>query len=763
MDKQDSQAGCLRSAKNMKKLISILLLIAFSVNILLAQTNKPGVKQVYSPKVEILESTDPADNFADKGLPEPSIIGSNPSPKLAAELAKEISKYDDNSLPLLMATLQKAGFHIINENQKELYRPIYGDGIGLAFYDFEVAGMLKGSKNGLVTNIAKIADVIDEEEGGKSSGEIANAILKDINDNLKSKNPERKFLASLIVELGKQSIKPVDLTTASPQTAVVNLIQASLIERIILGDIVKEFERLSGESAILQNYSNSSQTNFITASYQKPQLDVCEAITDTTSVIKVVRTATKVAETLSIFTNFTDFIKGKDLKNLQFFKDRAVGIKLLNLGLVYAKYAMAMSSVKGEIVVESPLPLKKLKTRQPGETRKLTGKFRIEFKNSKTLNCLGSALESFSGIKFSVPKDGPMVDKPVSWEIRVLDGDDPRMYKNQDYYDIAYLESIDGKGQTFQKTNSNGESSIKLVGKPQKRDASELIVPVPKRVKVMASVALEKMDFAKDAPKIGKSALSLVKLDPTDTVIALLEAVPEIASKGKNSNFSIIVPVQDWGPCSEDWAGFINVKRQYSKIIVVKSSRKSNGNSSGDGVRTITENDEAKITLNPRTPEEVLQKADRKKPIVSGKGKRSDIFRLNSEGNPCCGSTEGSWRTKIQEGKIYTYDSIIENPFRFLVRPTERDYTLSFENNSFSFPGHRREFKEVDSDCEIDRDESSDKTEDANINFSPSLDRGRYGERVVNSEGELLFGTKEVILGDGAKMIWNWALARCQK
>jgi hypothetical protein len=245
-------------------------------------------------------------------------------------------------------------------------------------------------------------------------------------------------------------------------------------------------------------------------------------------------------------------------------------------------------------------------------------------------------------------------------------------------------------------------------------------------------------------------------------IVGILSAVPEIGNRMKLPVASIKIPIRDWQPCSEDWGGFVNVKRDYSKTIVIRASRRSNGNSSGDGVRTIVEHDEADITLNPRTPEEILQKVDRKPATVVGNGKHSDITRLNREADPCCDNMEGSFRTKIQEGKIETYNSIIKDPFGYSIRATERDYSIAFDYNSFNFPGSRREFKEVDSDCDFERDESFDKTEDAIINFSPSLGSGRYGQRVVNSEGELMFGTKEITAGDGAKMIWKWALARCK-
>ena len=117
----------------------------------------------------------------------------------------------------------------------------------------------------------------------------------------------------------------------------------------------------------------------------------------------------------------------------------------------------------------------------------------------------------------------------------------------------------------------------------------------------------------------------------------------------------------------------------------------------------------------------------------------------------------------FREGKIEKYSSNTKEIFNIIGHFAERDYGFSFSSNGFSFPSSEREFKEVDSDCELERNEAFDKTEESTLDFSPSLPDGRYGQRFVNSEGELLAGQKEITGGDGSKMIWDWSLARCGK
>ncbi len=765
-----SEPLAFQSEKIMKNLLTILLLVAFFANVLLAQRTRPGVPGVYKPTVEKIEINDAANDFGEKGLPQADIIGSNPSDELAKHLAKEISKYDENSLPLLMATLQKAGFYIINDQQKILYKPSYGKGMGLAFYDFEVAGMYKLSRGGLVTSMTKVMAVVGSKIPKYPSVDAASVVLDGIREATKSKDQTVRFFARLVIELGKNFPTPVDLMTVSPENAQLSFIQASLIERRLIGDFIAYATKgnasrfpafkddRNAQQLIFSNSAKFTKASFFHSPVNQDEPCDFDNVENLTTDIESTVASTiggKIVEKLIDKLPFAE----KTIEKI------GIGLGGLNAVLSWAKILAANSQVVAKFDIAEPIPLIRTKTTTDGAEKKVTATFEIKPNNLRQINCGRLAINAATGFEFSMPSSGPMANKPTTWEL----GNRGQM-TNLEGGDIVYLDSLDRSSADKQQTNGNGVTTIKLTGKGQRRDMSnEKLVPVPKKVKLTVSIAQKNMsDIKQEGADLAAHGLSTGMLiaggaTPPGWILLVVGGIPEMTNRMKLSAFGVIVPVRDWQPCSEDWGGIINVKRDYSKTIVIKASRRSNGNSSGDGVRTIIEHDEADITLNPRTPEEILQKVDRKPATVVGNGKHSDIFRLIREADPCCDKTEGSWKTKIQEGKIETYDSIIKDPFRFSVRATERDYSLSFEYNSFNFPGHRREFKEVDSDCDFERDESFDKTEDATINFSPSLASGRYGERVVNPEGELMFGTKEITAGDGAKMTWKWALARCQK
>ena len=170
--------------------------------------------------VERMESKDTGNNFAAKGLPAPAEYGGSPTDGMAAAMAKQISDYNKDNLPLLITMLQRAGFFIIDTQQKVLYQPTTGTGTGLAFYDFEVAGMYKLSRRGAYSSVEKMAGIIGKDTPAMPPTLIANTILKDLRTAYNSPKPLVRFWARLIVEFGRNAEAPVDLMTASPAQEV---------------------------------------------------------------------------------------------------------------------------------------------------------------------------------------------------------------------------------------------------------------------------------------------------------------------------------------------------------------------------------------------------------------------------------------------------------------------------------------------------------------------------------------------------------------
>ena len=176
-------------------------------------------------QLEEIKPDDSANDFAASGLPAPEDFGGSPNDELAAKLAKEITNYEKDALPLLITTLQRAGFFIINEKQKILYQPTSGQGMGLAFYDFEVAGMYKLSRRGIVSSVEKIAAEMGKDTPEFPPQRIAGLMMQDLKIAANSSNKLIRFWARLIIEIGKNSPQPVDLLTTNSPNVPLNFIQ----------------------------------------------------------------------------------------------------------------------------------------------------------------------------------------------------------------------------------------------------------------------------------------------------------------------------------------------------------------------------------------------------------------------------------------------------------------------------------------------------------------------------------------------------------
>ncbi len=412
------------------------------------------------------EGDDPLARFAEKGqLPEPGILGLRPSAALARSAAAGILKNDDESLSNLIAALQKAGFHIIDSDQKILFPPTSAP-VGAAFYDFEVAGMLRATQFGAVTTIDKLGKLISNNDPDLARLNFSRLLLNDLRTARNSADPQTQYIATLIFELGKGTS---DLAAAGPEQARVNLIQASLIERLFLGDLLDAFDTYSEQNGSLiptrRVFENERDVRYSPAAWVFEAPAPCDDVADITKVVGIEGKIKKVAgkffdkESIpSILTAPKNLIKEK-------FEKVAKGIEGTNLLMSYVKVVLANMNIHADITVTDPMPLIRTKANNEyEEQRTVTAKFRIEFKHADTINCVGKGLKAATGLEIEVPKSGPLKNVPVKWQ-PVLEGNG---YSRFGGYPVTIVAD-DKKRQDIylQVTNDLGENKITLFGKPQ--------------------------------------------------------------------------------------------------------------------------------------------------------------------------------------------------------------------------------------------------------------------------------------------------------
>jgi len=736
----------------LRNFLLAFVLLTTVANVFAQPTRKP-MTALPPEKALVGPGDDPLQNFSEKGLPEPIIIGGEPSSTSAASAAKEILKYDERSLSVLIAAIRKSGFSIINSNQKVLYPPVNG-GNGMAFYDFEVAGMLRSSAMGAVTTVAKLTTSLENGDADMKALGLGTLILNDLQRARSSKDPQNQFLATLIFELGKGVS---DLATATPAQARLNLMQASLLERTLLGDFLFAYETWATENGSLrqprQLFGRPQGVTFMNVSW-RPNVDDCGGISDITKLQGYESKVKKIVDLIfgsgtmpSVWNGPKSFVKKK-------FENFAKGVEKANLVLAWVKMVIAYMNLEAKITVEDPLPLIRTKhNRNSGQDRIVTGNFSINFPKATTINCTGKAIKAVIGLDLSVPDHGPLKNVPVKW-LPVLEG---RGYERFSEYPV-WLDANDStRGDiSKQKTDDAGNSKIKLTGKPQARNLeNEAVVPLGKKAELKVSVATEDMDASEDIPKIFWFGVG-----GDFGVTALIELAPDIMAKMALKDFRVVVPVRDWQPCSQDWGGTIRAVLEQHATLVIKANKMSNGNSTGDGMKTIHKIDEVNVTLNPRTEEERLALKPMKPAYLDLRGSHREIDETKVDANPCCGPKPGSFRLKVTQGREMKYFQTQSRSVSAVVRSSERDFELILSVDSNTFPVVWREFKDMDTDCPDDH-EAYDRKVDSQYSVNFRMMPGRYGDRYVNTAGEVLQGTKSFPMPNNTTITWWWNLARC--
>jgi len=771
--------------KHLSPSLIIILLLSFSLFGQQRRTS-PTAKIGYPvEKIDTGAEPDPLADFPTKGLPEAYLFGEAASPELAKKAAAAILKNDENSLPALIGALQKAGFHIIDKDQKILFQPT-GIANGAAFFDYEVAGMLRATQFGAVTTLDKMAGMLTGDDPQLKSLRLASLFLSDLRaastltrerservpKDEKSSAQQKAFLAAMVLELGAQA---GGLTTTSSK---LNLIQASIIERRFLADLAATYSEFQSRQAFFfipqrPMFDSRDSVRFVNASWSRSFQDPCKAI-DTIDKIqgyeskgrKVIKAFDRVMNTLAT-GEYTEDVPGGILKKIpeanQFkrmfeerFKKVADGFEKLNIVMSYVKLVAANMSIKADLQVEDPMPLIRTKhNRNPGQERIVTAKFSIEFTGSEEINCTAKAAKLMTGLEVEVPEAGPLKDVPVIWEMLV----EGNRYSRHAGYPVL-VDAVDKtRGDTSrQRTNELGENKIKLTGKPQATNLEqEPVVPLATKADLRVSIATEKMDASKDIPKIFSFGLG-GKFGP----VAFIEVAPEILGKMALRSFRVSVPVRDWQPCSDDWGGVITVHRELHKTVSELRKIELNGNTSGTGLLRVSEVDDAEIVLNPRTRAEIENNAPEKPASVTARGVHSSIGEFVRASDPCCGTEEGVFNTKLRRGEEFKYEKsklTMASPVTF--RGSQRDYMLSLLFQLDMIPVEVRKFGEVlESNCPLE--DGWSRMEESLWGYTVTLPDGRWEERYVNPEGDILAGSKTIKTPDGATVTWTWKLARCK-
>lgn len=191
----------------------------------------------------------------------------------------------------------------------------------------------------------------------------------------------------------------------------------------------------------------------------------------------------------------------------------------------YLKLLITMSAFEAELS-QVPRPLIRTKNKIAGANGEVRGKFWLDVGNTQYVNCIRPALNVF-GLDFSVPQSGALAGVRAEWAINSRVGADNDVIQT---YDVDPLRQV---------TDADGNSSIKIQGKPQKKDLTgKKLLKVDRYVPVNVAVNLKNNNMGQDLIDLagGAGGIAAMWSLPTE----LLNRIPFLFNK------TINVKITDW-------------------------------------------------------------------------------------------------------------------------------------------------------------------------------------------------------------------------
>jgi hypothetical protein len=515
-----------------------------SINGHLNAASKESITLASSAPQTVLGQMDIWDNFVEKGLPASADLPKDNLDRAAESMAKQISQSDGQSLSVLLAALQTAGFSIIDEKRTVLRKPSGGgSGQGLGFYDFEAVGSLKLEPRGINISFEQLAGAITKDTPQLSASTFAESIIADLRAQASnSNNTYLRFWARLIIELGKYSAQPIDLMTASTSQINLSVLQASLLIRRLQGDVAVLKKKYSQTGSIQLPFSKGDL--FVPALWRMDNVPLLHLVNESPNGSLPCSQTGDEALILDAAANGLTFGNGKLMELLEKVGIPGSGTMLRKLSaqvdkanwiLSWGKLVAAVTMLRGEIAVDNP-PLIRTRNTIPGEKRLMTAKIWSEVGKKQMVNCVRTAANIATGLDFNLPSDGPVADTAVGWQFV-----DPKKDNK-----FVGLESPQGKNKhpLVQVTDKEGVSQMWLVGAPKYQPAVadlKKLKKVTKTANVRVSVTLKSSkDFVQNWIDIGGAAIGGLK--------ALPGSIAEIGFRLPYSIAWAAIPVIDHEP-----------------------------------------------------------------------------------------------------------------------------------------------------------------------------------------------------------------------
>ena len=490
-------------------------------------------------------------------LPTPAAMPTGTTEQVAENLARQLVFERQDDLPCLLAALRAAGIGVAGPGKTILLQPLTPSQ-GIAFDSWEVRGIALGEVHGMQIPLSNISAVLSETMPALKNAPLDTMLLDSIRFDTKSKNPQLRLWANLIVQLGLQSPEPYDLRQKVDSASIrLDAVQSALILRRLMGDVYAL--GLTQKKASTQTFGTAHLAGFHPPVHF--MLAEKENCTLTESDMLILDNAATGLTTG--FETVIEFIKEHGFPGVGPIL-QITGIA--NVLLSYLKFVMIYGNLNVAISMDGAGPplVRTKSSRGPGDTRQLTAVLREDLKNWQWVNCARMAANQI-GLDFDLPNDGPVKGAEVSWQLVKGQG----ATVNYPSPKAGYLRLI-GNYLNL-PTDETGTVKVRVQGMPQKKEISPDTPPEMKEAAVRVLVKVQPDTIMKD---LTDAAAIAVPLRPKESgygnPLSLLSLPPNLLYRTMWFSKTYTFAVKDW----------VHDVHFYLKAHIVQQPN-DNGNMSG--------------------------------------------------------------------------------------------------------------------------------------------------------------------------------------
>jgi hypothetical protein len=492
-------------------------------------------------------------------LPLPLRLPTGNTDAVCASLASKISRKDTDTLPALVTALLAAGFgirHAYANSTSDVF-VVPGPNQGLALEAWEVAAVARRYDTEAAVSITNFAKGISTLLPDLGQAPLVAGLVAGIREGAVSNQPARRFLARLIVELGRHAPEPYDLLGSQLDASKIRFdaIQSTLLLLRFAGDLrglavysaprPAAFYDQSGQHILTLALFRPEQSVHAAALIQDSGKLPCTLDETAGMILDINATAQS-----TMFGSIWRWV-GEHIPKAERF---VTGLDVLSRVLGALKLFLSYAMVDIQIEMDPPVLQRTDSTMDDGQQARLRATAKMDTGKSQEVNCLRMALNGF-GLDFDLPQDGPLAGVGAGWSlleggqrsIRDVPLEEIRRTQGRILRGRVRLAAV-GRGNIIrQVTNDDGVTEVLVEGIRQDPSFEGLALhPVDRYFTVQVGFQLKSAKptgrgLASDAVDAIGSAIALWGGDPVD-------ALTETLSRSNVAMASRRFLVKDWAP-----------------------------------------------------------------------------------------------------------------------------------------------------------------------------------------------------------------------